>query len=43
MNYSGYSIHFLISALSAASFLESKGLNPKVIEGGMKAIHEVGK
>jgi len=28
---------------AAASFLESKGLNPKVIEGGMKAIQEVGK
>lgn len=28
---------------AAASFLESKGLNPKVIEGGMKAIQEIGK
>lgn len=28
---------------AAASYLESKGLNPKVIEGGMKAIQEVGK
>lgn len=28
---------------AAASFLESKGLNPKVIEGGMKAILEIGK
>lgn len=28
---------------AAASFLESKGLNSKVIEGGMKAIQEVGK
>ncbi|WP_161879280.1 rhodanese-like domain-containing protein [Alkalibacterium sp. MB6] len=28
---------------AAASFLGSKGLNPKVIEGGMKAIQEVGK
>ena len=28
---------------AAASFLEAKGLNPKVIEGGMKAIQEVGK
>ena len=28
---------------AAASFLESKGFNPKVIEGGMKAIQEVGK
>jgi len=28
---------------AAASFLESKGLNPKVIEGGIKAIQEVGK
>jgi len=28
---------------TAASFLESKGFNPGVIEGGMKAIQEVGK
>ena len=28
---------------AAASFLESKGLNPKVIEGGMKAIQEIDK
>jgi len=28
---------------AAASFLESKGFNPGVIEGGMKAIQEVGK
>ena len=28
---------------AAASFLEAKGLNPKVIEGGMKAIQEIGK
>ena len=28
---------------AAASFLESKRLNPKVIEGGMKAIQEIGK
>lgn len=28
---------------AAASFLESKGFNPKVIEGGMKAIQEIGK
>ena len=26
---------------AAASFLESKGFNPKVIEGGMKAIQEI--
>lgn len=28
---------------AAASFLESKGLHPKVVEGGMKAIQEIGK
>ena len=28
---------------AAASFLEAKGFNPGVIEGGMKAIQEVGK
>ena len=28
---------------AAASFLEAKGLNPKVIEGGMKAIQEIDK
>lgn len=28
---------------AAASFLESKGLHPKVVEGGMKAIQEVNK
>lgn len=28
---------------AAASFLESKGFDPKVIEGGMKAIQEIDK